>query len=51
LTLETEEDVTFFGDGEALSRGRRFRIEVLPRALRVAAPHLNPNLTGLSRAG
>jgi diacylglycerol kinase family enzyme len=38
LTLETDADVTFFGDGEALAHGRRFRIEVLPRALKVAVP-------------
>jgi len=36
LTLETDADVTFFGDGEALAHGRRFHIEVLPRALKVA---------------
>jgi diacylglycerol kinase (ATP) len=35
LTLETDADVTFFGDGEALAHGRRFRIEVLPGALTV----------------
>jgi len=51
LTLETEQEVTFFGDGEALSRGRHFRIEVLPRALKVAAPHIDPVLLGLPRAG
>ena len=51
LTLETEEEVTFFGDGEALSSGRHFRIEVLPRALKVAAPRLDPGLLGLPRAG
>jgi diacylglycerol kinase (ATP) len=38
MTIETDEEVTFFGDGEALARGRRFRIEVLPRALKVAVP-------------
>jgi diacylglycerol kinase (ATP) len=36
VTIETEAEVTFFGDGEPLARGRRFRIEVLPRALSVA---------------
>jgi len=36
LTLETDADVTFFGDGEPLAHGRRFRIDVLPRALKVA---------------
>ena len=35
LTIETETEVSFFGDGERLAHGRRFRIEVLPRALRV----------------
>jgi diacylglycerol kinase (ATP) len=36
VTLETDADVTFFGDGEALAHGRHFQIEVLPRALKVA---------------
>ena len=35
LAIETDADVTFFGDGEPLSHGRRFRIEVLRRALTV----------------
>lgn len=51
MTIETGEEVTFFGDGEALARGRRFRVEVLPRALKVAAPYLGPVLAGLPRAG
>jgi diacylglycerol kinase family enzyme len=49
LTIETREDVAFFGDGEILARGRHFRIEVLPRALKVAVPR--PRLDELRRAG
>jgi YegS/Rv2252/BmrU family lipid kinase len=37
MTVETDADVPFFGDGEVLARGRRFRLDVLPRALHVAA--------------
>jgi diacylglycerol kinase (ATP) len=37
LTVETDVEVSFFGDGEVLARGRRFQLDVLPRALRVAA--------------
>ncbi len=36
VTVETGDDVSFFGDGEILAHGRRFRIEVLPRVLKVA---------------
>jgi diacylglycerol kinase (ATP) len=49
LSIETEEDVAFFGDGEVLARGRLFRIEVLPRALKVAVPR--PSHEELRRAG
>jgi YegS/Rv2252/BmrU family lipid kinase len=49
MTIETERDVTFFGDGEPLAHGRRFHIEVLPGALEVAvAGRPRPELT---RAG
>ena len=37
LTIETDREMTFFGDGEPLSSSKRFRIEVLPSALRVAS--------------
>ena len=37
LTVEADSEVSFFGDGEILARGRPFRLEVLPRALKVAA--------------
>ncbi len=49
VSIDTEEEVTFFGDGEALARGRQFHIEVLPRALKVAVPQ--PFLQELRRAG
>jgi YegS/Rv2252/BmrU family lipid kinase len=48
-SIETEEEVPFFGDGEVLARGRHFRIEVLPRALKVAVPR--PAFPELRRAG
>lgn len=48
VSIETEEEVSFFGDGEVLARGRQFRIEVLPRALKVAVP---PAHEELRRAG
>jgi diacylglycerol kinase (ATP) len=36
--LEVDRETTFYGDGEPLARGRRFRIEARPAALRVLAP-------------
>jgi diacylglycerol kinase (ATP) len=48
VSIDTEEEVTFFGDGEVLTRGRQFRIEVLPRVLKVAVP---PAHEELRRAG
>jgi len=38
VTIETDDHVTFFGDGEPLADGRHFSLEVLPRALRVVVP-------------
>ena len=38
LTLLTWEPTAFLGDGEILEVGRRFRIRVVPAALRVAVP-------------
>lgn len=38
MTIETDRVVSFFGDGEPLARGRRFALDVLPRALVVARP-------------
>jgi diacylglycerol kinase family enzyme len=43
VTLETDADATFFGDGEGIARGRRFRIEVLPGVLRVATGRGRPS--------
>jgi len=37
LTIDTDTDVTFFGDGEPLAHGRRFQLEVLPGALTVVS--------------
>jgi diacylglycerol kinase family enzyme len=36
-TIETSREDAFVADGELLARGRRFRVRVLPRALRIIA--------------
>lgn len=38
LTITTAAEVLFYADGEAMRSGRIFRLDVLPRAVRVAVP-------------
>ncbi|HWR83822.1 MAG TPA: diacylglycerol kinase family protein [Candidatus Deferrimicrobium sp.] len=38
LTIESSHPVTFFGDGELLLTGSRFKVEVIPNAVSILAP-------------
>jgi diacylglycerol kinase family enzyme len=38
LTIHTERDVRFYADGEPVTEGRSFRIEIRRRALQVVVP-------------
>jgi diacylglycerol kinase family enzyme len=41
--VETEKPVMFLGDGEIITQGTRFNIEIVPKALRVLTPAQEEN--------